>query len=303
MTGTTPETVDICICTYRRDHLAETLKTVLAQDLPENLTARIIVADNDTEPSARSLVETAGAGASIPITYVHAPERNISIARNACLDAATADWVSFIDDDEIAPADWIATLWQAARDGGFDVMFGPAISIYPEDTPGWIEAEDYHTNRVPVHAGTVSTGHTCNVLLRWNGTPIAAERFRLENGRTGGEDVEYFFRLSRLGFVLGNCDAAAVSERTTSGRLTYRWLRQRKFAAGQFHGAYTYEHGGTLSQRAGLLARSGVKAVASFAAALVFLWDRRRRNSWAIRGWLHAGVCASALGFGLAELY
>ncbi|MEO1495094.1 MAG: glycosyltransferase family 2 protein, partial [Pseudomonadota bacterium] len=234
MTG--PETVDICICTYRRDHLAETLQTVLAQDLPEGLTARIIVADNDIEPSAQMVVEAATEGAPIPVTYVHAPARNISIARNACLDAATGDWVAFIDDDEIAPPDWIATLWQAARDTGADVMFGPAIAIYPAGTPDWIVAEDYHTNRVPMHDGQVSTGHTCNVLMRWHGSVIAGERYRLENGRTGGEDVEFFFRLSRLGFVMGNCDAAAVSEHTGAGRLSYRWLRQRKFAAGQFHG-------------------------------------------------------------------
>jgi hypothetical protein len=39
---------------------------------------------------------------SLDCLYVHAPARNISIARNACLDAADAPLIAFIDDDETA---------------------------------------------------------------------------------------------------------------------------------------------------------------------------------------------------------
>lgn len=297
------ETIDICICTYRRAHLADTLRTVFAQTLPEGLTLRAIVADNDGEPSARAMVEDLAREAPFPVQYVHAPERNISIARNACLDHATGDWAAFIDDDETAPPDWIATLWQAARTESLNVVFGPAIAQYPDGTPEWIRAGDYHTNRVPVHDGTVSTGHTCNVLMRWANSPIAGERFLLENGRTGGEDVEFFFRLTRMGMRLGNCDAAEVFETTGENRLTYPWIRQRRFAAGQFHGAYARDPGAGLGPRLALLAGSGVKLVISMGAALATAWTRTRHRQWVIRGCFHAGVCAAALGIAQAELY
>jgi len=297
------ETADICICTYRRDHLAETLRTVLAQDLPEGLAARVIVADNDTEPSAQAVVEAAAEGAAMPVTYVHAPARNISIARNACLDTADGDWLAFIDDDETAPPDWIATLWQAARTQGYDAVFGPVIANYPDNAPGWMRAGDYHSSHVPVHGGRVETGQSGNVLMRWGDGPIRAERFLLEKGRTGGEDVEFFFRLTRLGCRLGAEDAAKLYEEAPPARLSYNWLAGRKFIAGQFHGAHSGPAGAGTGYRIKLLVTAGLKAGFSFVLALGQIWSQPRRIRWALRGWFHAGVCAAALGIGQAERY
>ena len=297
----TAESIDICICTYRRAHLADTLRTIFAQKTPPELALRVIVADNDTEPSARTLVEDLARDAPFAVVYVHAPERNISIARNACLDNAQGDWAAFIDDDEIAPPDWIATLWQAARADNLDVVFGPVIAEYPEETPSWIREGDYHSSHVPVHGGTVSTGHSGNVLMRWTGSPIANERFRLESGRTGGEDVEFFFRLSRTGQRLGNCNAARLYEIPSVARLTYSWIRQRRFAAGQFHGAYSKTS--SLFQRLALLASSGAKLVLSITAAAALFWNRPAHRRWVARGCFHAGVCAAVMGIGQVELY
>ena len=72
------------------------------QALPEGVAARAIVIDNDETPSACDRVEAIAQTLSIPVKYVHAPANNISIARNAGLDAATAQWIAFIDDDEEA---------------------------------------------------------------------------------------------------------------------------------------------------------------------------------------------------------
>lgn len=301
--GMSTETIDICICTYRRAHLADTLRTVLAQTLPEGLALRVIVADNDGQPSARAMVEDLAREAPFPVQYVHAPERNISIARNACLDHATGDWAAFIDDDETAPPDWIATLWQAARAERLDVVFGPVIAEYPDETPAWIREGDYHSSHVPVHDGTVSTGHSGNVLMRWAGNPIARERFRLENGRTGGEDVEFFFRLSRAGHRLGNCDAARLYETPAVTRLTYPWIRQRRFAAGQFHGAYAPAPKAGHRQRLKLLLGSGTKFAISMGAALIMAWNMGTHRRWIIRASFHAGVCSAAMGGAQAELY
>ena len=69
-------------------------------DVPEGVKVRLIVADNDEEPSARASVDRLRETAPFEITYVHCPKSNISIARNACLTSADADFLAFIDDDE-----------------------------------------------------------------------------------------------------------------------------------------------------------------------------------------------------------
>lgn len=302
-TTPTSQTVDICVCTFRRPEVVDTLRSLMAQDAP-GLTLRVIVADNDGHPSAQARVESIAEEASFPIVYVHAPERNISIARNACLDAATAEWLAFIDDDETATEGWIASLFAKAAAERRDVVFGPVLALYPEDTPDWIRAGDYLSARAPVHRGVVSTGHSGNVLMRWRDSPWMAERFLLSKGRTGGEDVEFFFRLFRIGASLGVCEAAIAYEAAPLQRLTYQWIHRRRFLAGQFHGTHSGPSGKRSLHRAKLIASSSLKAAycAVRAAISVIPGDHGRRE-WSIRCGFHLGVCAGALGLGAREQY
>lgn len=298
------ESVDICVCTYRRPGIEDTLRSLFAQEAP-GLALRIVVADNDGAPSAKARVAALAAEAPFPVTYIHAPERNISVARNACLDAATADWLAFIDDDETAPPGWIAALHAAATAENRDVVFGPVIALYPDDAPSWIREGDYLSSHAPTPKnGEVRTGHSGNVLIRWAGGFWRGERFLLSKGRTGGEDVEFFFRLSRMGLSLGVAEAAAAYEDAPPARLDYRWIRRRRFLAGQFHGAHSEPAEGSRAlHRARLIAGSSLKAGYCAARALLGALRPADRRRWTIRAALHLGVCAGALGLGEAEQY
>jgi succinoglycan biosynthesis protein ExoM len=279
---TVAATVDVCICTFRRDSVTEAIASVNAQQLPSGLTLRIVVADNDDTPSAVGRVMQARA--EVPLTYVHAPARNISIARNACLEAATGDYVAFLDDDETAPPDWIARLWACLARTGADVVFGPARAVYPVGTPDWITGNDFLSNHPQRRNGTVETGHTCNVLMR---KPHL--QFREDLGRAGGEDTDFFFRLGREGFRLVICDEAEVHEAVHPRRLRLGWLVERRFAEGRHYGA------SALRGRAGLFASSSAKAGYSALRAVPHLGNRTRLAFWGLRAVFHAGVCYGAV--------
>ena len=97
-----PIRIDIAVCTFRRSHLARTLESIAAIVVPPHADIRVLVADNDDVPSATALVETARSTMPFPILHLHCPASNISLARNACLDAGRdADYLAFVDDDEI----------------------------------------------------------------------------------------------------------------------------------------------------------------------------------------------------------
>ncbi|MEL7081295.1 MAG: glycosyltransferase family 2 protein, partial [Pseudomonadota bacterium] len=49
--------VTIGICTFRRQSVADTLAGLSRQELPYGITLRVVVADNDVEPTSRDLVE------------------------------------------------------------------------------------------------------------------------------------------------------------------------------------------------------------------------------------------------------
>ncbi|MEQ8179508.1 MAG: glycosyltransferase family 2 protein [Amphiplicatus sp.] len=285
--------IDVLICTFRRPSIESALASIDRQRLGDGIVSRVIVADNDETPSAQARVAAAAAGMKTPVTYLHAPARNISIARNACLDAADGDWVAFMDDDEVAHPDWLASLYGFAIKGGYDAVFGPAVADYAETAPAWIRAFDYHSNRPVRRFGEVQTGHTCNALLLWRGGPFTTERFLLEKGKSGGEDTEYFFRLRRAGARFGICENAEVFEPVDPARLTFDWIRKRKFRAGQSYGRHS--HAAPLAS-AGLAASSLFKIASCGAMAGFNAFSTAKQRYWALRGVFHYGVFAAQFG-------
>lgn len=291
--------IDVLLCTFRRPEVADALRSVAAQRLPPGIRIRIVVADNDDAPSARDRVETAGAAIDAPVVYLHAPARNISVARNACLDAAAGDWVAFLDDDEIAEPDWLARLLARARLTRSDAVFGPALAEYGPDAPEWLRRQDHHSNRPVRSAGLVETGHTCNALLRWRGARWREQRFDLSRGRSGGEDTEFFFRLSRRGARFEIAEDAIVRERVAPDRLRIGWLMRRKFRAGQSHAAVAADW--RLRLRVGALAAA--KCCFCAAAMLARAGSSDRRVFWMLRGAMHAGVVSGCLALPQPRLY
>ena len=287
-----PPLVDICVCTFRRDSLRQTLASLDAQT---GITAdvRVLVADNDDHPSARLEVETGPF--RWPRLYLHAPARNISVARNALLEESTAEFVAWIDDDEIADSHWLAELLDAI--GDHDAAFGPVEADYPPQTPGWIREADLHSTQAVVTRAGVVTGYTSNALVRRQA--IGAERFSEALGRSGGEDTEFFSRLHRMGRRFTTASHAIVQEPTAPDRLSLKWLTQRAYRAGQTH-ARSYAVSGR--KRAGLVS-AAAKAAFCLAMSGAFAWHGVRRRKFWVRGALHRGVVASLIGARDLQLY
>jgi succinoglycan biosynthesis protein ExoM len=291
------EAIDVCVCTFRRPSIAETIASVARQQLPAGTRLRLIVADNDEEPAAREMIEQAGRDAGVELHYVHAPARNISIARNACLDAATADWLAFIDDDETAPPDWLARL--IARSEGVEVVFGVSEARFVPGTPDWIRQGDFHSNRLSDRDGA-HNGYTCNVLIDRRFALRHKIRFDHKLGQIGGEDTLFFREMLDAGARFAYAPDAVVHEPIPAQRSNLAWLARRRYRAGQIHWLLLRRE-----------RKSGVAVVPVAAAKLGYCMGRAlislpRPVSSAghfLRGMLHAGVIASALGAGLYKEY
>ena len=282
--------VDVCVCTFRRDSLNATLASISAQVLPSGVKLRIVVADNDDMPIRRESIIDAATALQLDLVYVHAPARNISVARNACLDAATADWIAFIDDDEIATPGWIGALLAAAP--GCDIIFGVSQARYPDPaTPDWVARGDFHSNRIAGNDAAWN-GYTANVLIRRRLVERHGLRFAVELGQTGGEDTMFFFDAHRVGAGFGYAPAAIVEEDTPIARAGLRWLALRRYRSGQVHYMVLRRQGG--GRWAGLSAVP--KAMVCFVQALFAIPWRGYAAAATLRGMLHLGVVASMLG-------
>jgi len=287
--------VDVCICTFRRAELADALRSLAALHVPERWQARIIVADNDVAPSARDLVARMEPDIPFPVVYVHCPAANISIARNACLEAGGGDFLLFIDDDETASAGWLTELVCTAIATGADAVLGPVQARYGSDAPRWMRDGDFHSTFPVWVRGEIRTGYTCNVLLRRSSPQVAGRRFSLMRGRSGGEDTEYFTGLHQAGGKIAYAPKAWVHEVVPPGRAQLSWLAKRRFRAGQTHG-HLLGGNASVAATAKNVTLAGAKAAYCFLAAGLVAFSPRRRNRHALRGIMHVGVIGGLAG-------
>jgi succinoglycan biosynthesis protein ExoM len=287
--------IDICVCTYRRPALEDTLHSIGMLNVPDGAAVRVIVADNDAVPSARDLVYRLASLLPFNVSYVHCPASNISLARNACLETATGDLLAFVDDDETVSPDWLIELLRAAAETGADAVLGPVRAVYAEDAPRWMKRGDFHSTLPVWVKGDIRTGYTCNVLLHRSSPKLAGRRFNLALGRSGGEDTEYFARLREAGGTIAFAPEAIVCEPVPADRANFAWLAKRRFRMGQTHGRLLARNGnGAATARE--IGLAGAKVAYCLAVTALMVTSARRRNRSLLRGIMHAGVVSGLLG-------
>lgn len=285
--------IDIGVCTYRRRELEETLRSLGAMTLPQDARVRVQVADNDIEPSARELVYALAASLPFEVIYIHCPASNISIARNACLDHATGDYLAFMDDDSTVSKDWLVELLKTAQVTGADAMLGPVRSIYSAAAPAWMRRGDFHSTAPVSVDGVIRTGYSGNVMLKRRSPRLTGRRFNLALGQTGGEDTEYFAHLSRAGGTIAFAPGAIAYEPVPDHRAKFSWLAKRRFRVGQTHGRLL---GQETASRLPQLALAAAKTGWCVAMALAFIPMPVKRNRSALRAIMHAGAFSGLIG-------
>jgi succinoglycan biosynthesis protein ExoM len=303
--GGTEAGVVIGVPTYRRASLAAALASLGRLD-PVGRPVRIAVADNDETPSARAAVETAGAGHPLPVDYLHAPARNISVARNAILAAAEASgarFLAWIDDDETAAPGWLAALLARQAETGAAAVLGPVRGVYGPGAPAWMRRGALHDTRpVTGRGGSVLYGYTSNALIDLAHPAVAGLGFDPALGRSGGEDTAFFKAVTAAGGEIAFAPGALVEEAVPAERAALGWLLRRRYRIGQTHARLFAPPRGA-ARRLGAAGVSAAKALACLGMAGLCAFDTLGRNRALIRGALHAGALAELAGFARLEPY
>lgn len=295
--------LDICICTFKRpDQLAEALNSLMALRWPKGVTGRVLVIDNDDTPSAKEVFERCASQLEIKAQYIHAPGRNISIARNAALAESDAELLAFLDDDERACPGWIDALYSQMRDTYAEAVLGPVEAIYPPTAPSWMRKARPHDTKPVFVNDTIKTGYTCNVLIDCRSPRITGKTFDLAFGRSGGEDTAFFRSVVQSGGHIAYAPDALVVEDVPEKRARLRWLLWRRYRMGQTHGQLVVKGLGFFS-RLKASVTAGAKAIYSAATVLLHAFDASRRNIALMRTCLHIGAVAGILGSNPIVLY
>ena len=240
----------------------------------------MIIADDAADGRVDSIV--AGA-AGLEVRVVETGSANIAIARNATLDAATGDWLAFVDDDTEPDPDWLRSFLDTVRRNRADGGVGRVVACLPHEAPS-VFAKARTFDHWPGESGvSIRTGWTSNAIVRREKVLAMRLRFDEERGRTGGEDTEFFASFAAGGGRLVACPEAVVRERVPVERARLAYVRARALRHG-----YDYAHSTRLSMgritRLAVPIRSVAKIIAfapsavatrAFAPALS-LWFRSR---------------------------
>ncbi|HTJ57474.1 MAG TPA: glycosyltransferase [Devosiaceae bacterium] len=286
--------VSICLNTFTRPGVFDCLRSLANQEL-DGISIEIVVADNDVLESGRPFVERFKSESLVPLSYECVPQRNIAIARNNTVARASGEWLLFIDDDEIAPPNWVVTMLKCARRFEADIVLGHALATYPESTPAWLRKADPLSKRWGPTGKQLRFASTCNVLVRSDLLNPPSSAFNPLFGRTGGEDAELFHRLSRAGAKIVVCADAPVTEAIPLNRINLTYLKARFLTVGQGYAAITNRY--RSSRQRGLFLISAVTRMIAFGAAYYCLqpFSRSHALRMRLRYWNNTGKIQQTL--------
>lgn len=294
----------VCVCTCERPKMLERcLDSLSRQELPEGASLSVVVVDNERLPNNEGSVAARG------FHYAHEPRRGIPAARNKAIEQALAlgaEWVAFIDDDQIAHPAWVANHLKAAARYGADVVYPDVIPIYPEPAPFWSTGVNRDpSQKLAVHPGEgriKKSAGTSGVmfsarLIRANGLDL---RFDERLALAGGEDVEFFHNAHRQGAKIVWSGLPIVMEEISRSRLTYRRYVMRGLArGGQLFATYRQKNGYWLAlQRYFAVSLARIfRGIGQLLISPLFLpFDRRRFKFTALEGGRNIFLAAGAIG-------
>ena len=224
------EIVAICVATWQRpEPLAQCLAAIDRLALPEDYSFILIVADNDSNQSARAIVAEFSARARLATRYVCEPGRGLASVRNRLLQAAlaeAADFICFIDDDEFPQPDWLVKHLAAIQQYQAEVVSGPVFPFHGDDPVAATPVKSKRrTGQTPRR---VAAG---NVLFKSRLVKEQGLRFDRRYDFIGGEDHDFFERSARHGNRHVWVAEAVVFETVPAERQTWKYLVYRHFTS------------------------------------------------------------------------
>lgn len=242
--------LDLLIPTHNRAWLLpRALESLLAASQPNGLDVRVLVIDNRSTDTTRSVVESFIPRFDGRLRYLFEPEPGRSHALNAGIAMTTGDLVAMIDDDEEVDREWFVTIAKAFADPRTDFIGGPYLPVWGGPRPawlgraygsavGWAESGDTIQPFSPTGDAMLMGGNSVirrSVLERIG--PYAVDLGRTPGGRLlSCEDEDMFQRLLAIGARGFYRPDLIIHHYVPPERLTKRYFRRWCFWRGVSQG-------------------------------------------------------------------
>lgn len=237
----------VAVCTYKRpDGLIRLLDSFAALSTPTGTGTVFVVVDNDgSDPAIAGIVSAFADRTGRPAHYVIEREPGISAARNAAFAKARAlgaTTLAMVDDDEWVTPRWLDALLEERDRSRAKVVGGPVRPVFSEKRRHLERhARFWSVEREFLH-GKPFVFCTCNFLVEMDAVAfLGDEPFDPAFGITGGGDTVFFRKLAAAGAPMAWSEEAFIHEEIPDGRASLKWLRQRRYRAGNVAFRWEYD--------------------------------------------------------------
>jgi len=227
--------VACCTC-LRPETLRKSLETYKNLKKPENISIDLLVVDNDKEASAYDVAS------EFEAIYFVEEQRGIANARNRVLKEAVnlgASHIAMFDDDGLLDENWLINHIEFYKNNVVNVVSGPQYVHFDKKYPKYItENNIFKTGTTKKNGQILKSCATNNVFMQLD---IVKEHIILFNAEKyifmGGEDGDFFSRITDAGFVLKFNKNSIVKELIEDNRANIDWILNRYYYNG-YSGGY-----------------------------------------------------------------
>lgn len=233
--------ISVVVCTYNRAaSLATTLSSLRALEAPPPLMWELLLVDNNSKDSTRSVIEEFAAASGLNVRYVFEPRQGRSFALNRGIQEAKGEIITFTDDDVTFDPKWLVSLKRALDESGCIAAGGRIVPVWNDPVPSWLQMEG---QQAVLHLDLGKEPQELNYAIGANSAfrREAFEKYGLfqvglsVDGKSvaGYEDDEYGHRLTNAGEKIMYVPGAVVYHPVAPRRLTKAYFRKWFYDTGR----------------------------------------------------------------------
>ena len=241
----------VAFCTYNRaDRLPDLVEALRAQACP--IAFEILAVNNNSKDNTLAELEQLARELGANLRYVTETEQGIVPARNRAIEECiNADYMLFLDDDELPQPGWVAAAYRALTEHDADCVGGRVVvNFSPRQRPRWLGDEllgflaevNYGDNAFQITSSdtpvwTANVGYRMAIFRNDPSLRFDA-RYNRRGNIGGGEDAMMFRCMLQQGMKMYYAPGMVVEHFVEAWRLRRSYFLKLHYTAGHRVGYY-----------------------------------------------------------------
>lgn len=241
----------VAFCTYNRaERLPDLVDALRTQTCP--IAFEILAVNNNSKDNTLAILKDLAVRPGVPLRFVTETAQGIVPARNRAIEECiNADYMLFLDDDELPQPGWVAATYRALSEYDAECVGGRVVvNFSPMQRPRWLGDEllgflaeaNYGDNVFPI-TSTGTPVWTANVgyrmaIFRNNPSLRFDARYNRQGKIGGGEDAVMFRCMLQQGMRMYYVPDMMVEHFVEAWRLKRSYFLKLHYIAGRQAGYY-----------------------------------------------------------------